>query len=92
MVREPEALVPIITCQPKKIVLIGDHKQLRTIVKSAEAAELDFDRSLFERYGNNLTMLEEQYRMHPSICKFSSHSFYEKKLINGSKFLYLNTI
>jgi superfamily I DNA and/or RNA helicase len=29
-------------------------------------------------------MLEEQYRMHPSICKFPSASFYGKKLLNGS--------
>ena len=46
--------------------------------------DFDFDRSLFERYHKNLTMLEEQYRMHPSICKFSSSIFYKKKLITGT--------
>jgi len=76
--------VPIILCRPNKIVLIGDHKQLRCITKCAQAAEFGFDRSLFERYHKNLTMLEEQYRMHPSICKFSSSIFYKKKLITGT--------
>jgi len=84
MIKEPEVLVPIILCRPNKIVLIGDHKQLRCITKCAQAAEFGFDRSLFERYHKNLTMLEEQYRMHPSICKFSSSIFYKKKLITGT--------
>ncbi len=84
MIKEPEVLVPIILCRPNKIVLIGDHKQLRCITKCAQAAEFGFDRSLFERYHKNLTMLEEQYRMHPSICKFSSSIFYKKKLISGT--------
>ncbi len=84
MIKEPEVLVPIILCSPKKVVLIGDHKQLRCITKCKQASDFDFDRSLFERYHKNLTMLEEQYRMHPSICKFPSSIFYDKKLITGT--------
>ena len=81
MTKEPEALVPILLCRPDKIVLIGDHKQLRSIVKSQNARELGLERSLFERYCEKVTMLLEQYRMHVSICEFPSISFYKKKLI-----------
>ena len=81
MTKEPEALVPILICRPDKIVLIGDHKQLRSIAKSPNARELGLERSLFERYCGKVTMLEEQYRMHDSICEFPSISFYDKRLI-----------
>lgn len=84
MIKEPEVLVPIISCQPARVVLIGDHKQLRCITKCSQAAEMDFDRSLFERFHRNLTMLEEQYRMHPSICKFPSKAFYKAQLVTGA--------
>ena len=63
MCREPEAMLPIIAAKPKQVVLIGDHKQLRPIVKCREAAELGLQKSLFERYAPKATFLNEQYRM-----------------------------
>ena len=51
-----------------QIVLIGDHKQLRPIVRNEHVRRLGVDRSLFERYydklhGNRAVMLDTQYRM-----------------------------
>lgn len=69
-----------------QLVLIGDDKQLPASVFSKRALEKGLGFSLFERLksiGYNTTLLDEQYRMHPSISKFSSIFFYEGKLKNG---------
>lgn len=66
MCSEPSTIVPIIATYAKQVVLIGDHKQLRPIIKCKEAAKLGLETSLFERYSANIqykTMLQEQYRM-----------------------------
>lgn len=72
MCPEPQCLVPIIATKAEQVVLIGDHKQLRPIIMSKEAAVLGLETSLFERYAKTserdahnikFTMLEEQYRM-----------------------------
>ncbi|XP_053395656.1 helicase with zinc finger domain 2-like [Mercenaria mercenaria] len=86
MCPEPQCMVPLIATKAKQIVLIGDHKQLRPIVKCKAAAELGLDKSLFERYATTkesiapFIMLDEQYRMHPSLCEFPSQHFYKGKL------------
>ena len=85
MTKEPEALVPILLCKPEKVVLIGDHAQLRPVIKSQQARDLGLDQSLFERYCHNITMLEEQYRMHESICYFPSKTFYYSRLITKTQ-------
>lgn len=51
-----------------QIVLIGDHKQLRPIVKNQDVKKLGMATSLFERYytklhENRAVMLDTQYRM-----------------------------
>lgn len=70
MCTEPQCLVPIIANKAQQVVLIGDHKQLRPIIKCKEAAELGLEKSLFERYwesenaqGVEKIMLQSQYRM-----------------------------
>ncbi|XP_052254960.1 helicase with zinc finger domain 2-like isoform X4 [Dreissena polymorpha] len=91
MCPEPKCLVPIIASKAEQVVLIGDHMQLRPIIKCKEAAELGMDTSLFERYALNgdseklknnvnFTMLDRQYRMHPRICDLPSELFYEGRL------------
>ncbi|WAR23838.1 HELZ2-like protein [Mya arenaria] len=87
MCPEPQCLVPVIATKAEQVVLIGDHKQLRPIIMCREAGELGLETSLFERYATTdsaknvqFTMLDEQYRMHPQICEFPSHTFYDKKL------------
>ena len=52
MCPEPHCLVPIIANKAQQVVLIGDHKQLRPIIKCREAAELGLEKSLFENIGN----------------------------------------
>ena len=71
MCPEPQCLVPIIATKAEQVVLIGDHKQLRPIIKCKQAGELGLEKSLFERYFElmdsaktvQFTMLEQQYRM-----------------------------
>lgn len=86
---EPASLVPLVKgCE--KVILVGDHVQLRPTVQEYSPA-LGFDVSLFERLytrqettpGMAKIMLDTQYRMHPSICDFISKEFYEGKLLSG---------
>ncbi|CAC5384457.1 unnamed protein product [Mytilus coruscus] len=81
MCTEPESMAAIIATRAKQVVLIGDHKQLRPIVKSSDAAKLGLEKSLFERYAKEATLLNSQYRMNPAICAFPSKQFYFNELI-----------
>ncbi|XP_022600678.1 helicase with zinc finger domain 2 isoform X1 [Seriola dumerili] len=87
MATEPQALIPLVCNKPEKIVLIGDHKQFRPIVKNECVRRLGMAKSLFERYyaihENRAVMLDTQYRMHLDICKFPSEEYYEGKLKTG---------
>uniref|UniRef100_A0A8C1V7G0 Si:dkey-97a13.6 n=1 Tax=Cyprinus carpio TaxID=7962 RepID=A0A8C1V7G0_CYPCA len=49
MATEPQTLVPLVSFKPEKVVLLGDHKQLRPIVKNEHARRLGMTRSLFEQ-------------------------------------------
>lgn len=70
MCPEPHCLVPIVASNAEQVVLIGDHKQLRPVIKCKEAAELGLEKSLFEKQwlsentqGVEKVMLKRQYRM-----------------------------
>lgn len=81
MATEPETLIPLVNfSHTEKVVLLGDHKQLRPVVKNEHLQSLGLDRSLFERYHRDAYMLDTQYRMHEGICSFPSMEFYQKKL------------
>ncbi|MBN3321629.1 HELZ2 Helicase, partial [Atractosteus spatula] len=80
MATEPQALVPLVSHKPEKIVLLGDQKQLRPIVKNKMAQKLGMSKSLFERYMRRAVMLDTQYRMHKDICEFPSLESYEGRL------------
>ncbi|KAG8567173.1 hypothetical protein GDO81_013523 [Engystomops pustulosus] len=81
MCTEPETLVPIVSHKnAQSIVLIGDHRQLRPVVKNYVCRTLKVDHSLFERYQERALLLDTQYRMHSDICKFPSDEFYNGRL------------
>lgn len=70
MSTEPECMVPI--QRAEKVVLIGDHEQLRPVIKNRDAEANGLGTSLFERYAKEDEkqcplqkpfMLEIQYRM-----------------------------
>lgn len=82
---ECACLLPILLSK-SKLILAGDQFQLGPVLQSKEAEKQGLGRTLFERlyavYGENITtMLIEQYRMHETIMNFSSHEFYQSKLI-----------
>ncbi|XP_067302941.1 3'-5' exoribonuclease HELZ2 [Pseudorasbora parva] len=85
MATEPEAFIPLVSHNPQKIVLLGDHKQIRPIVQCALVKKMGMQQSLFERYMDLAIMLDTQYRMHEEICRFPSEQFYEGKLITAAK-------
>ncbi len=78
---EPACWTPIL--KSGRVIMAGDHQQLPPTVKSFEAGKNGLSTTLFERCIKNekeSVMLEEQYRMHPSIMSFSSKYFYQNKL------------
>ena len=91
----PEILVPI--CLGRKIVLVGDHKQLPPVVDEAllklqdkermNISKEDLELSLFEYLERGLnddckSILDEQYRMNPVIGDLISKLFYDGKLVS----------
>ncbi len=83
---ESSAIIPAV--KAKKLILLGDHKQLPPTVLSLEAERNGFGISLLERlidrYDNKqLTMLNVQYRMNEDIMAFPNKQFYEGALRSG---------
>nr|XP_034958105.1 probable helicase senataxin isoform X1 [Zootoca vivipara] len=90
---EIESLIPL-THGCKKLVLVGDPKQLPPTVKSMKAEDYGYGQSLMERLCRQLNgQLQEkvinrlpvlcltiQYRMHPEICLFPSNYVYDHAL------------
>ncbi|XP_038605944.1 helicase with zinc finger domain 2 [Tachyglossus aculeatus] len=81
MSTEPETLIPLVNhSRAEKVVLLGDHKQLRPVVNNDACRSLGMEKSLFERYQSQALMLDTQYRMHKDICRFPSKEFYNNRL------------
>jgi len=77
---ESSTFIPAV--KGKRLVLLGDHKQLPPTVISEEAVEKGFSISLLERlvdrYSNAVvSMLTIQYRMNDDILKFPNSAFYD---------------
>lgn len=84
---EPEALCPMALCKSAvHIIMFGDHCQLRPTIQSRAAAEAGLDISLFERLSGQqmVSLLQEQYRMHPDLSQFPSDHFYKGLVRNAS--------
>ncbi|EGT45138.1 CBN-SMG-2 protein [Caenorhabditis brenneri] len=84
---EPATWVPVLslpTC--KKLVLVGDHKQLPAVVLSDEANRGNFKLSLMEKLSNEFEsnniniLLNEQYRMNAKLMHWSNEVFYDNQL------------
>nr|XP_029730347.1 uncharacterized ATP-dependent helicase C29A10.10c-like [Aedes albopictus] len=77
----------------KKLILVGDVKQLPPLVFGKECAEAGLKNSLFSRIQNSfigtnlegVKMLTVQYRMHPEILKWPNEYFYDGKLTSDPK-------
>ncbi|CAE8582721.1 unnamed protein product [Polarella glacialis] len=70
----------------RRLILVGDPKQLPATCFSEVAKNHDYDRSLFQRLQQSqhkVNMLSQQYRMHPAISYFPSQNFYDGKLLNA---------
>jgi hypothetical protein len=82
---ESSCLIPL--CHAAQhLVIVGDQCQLEPFVKSDVAKSDNLGTSLFNRLcqqGIVPTMLNVQYRMHPSICEFPSAAFYNGQLLAG---------
>lgn len=78
---EPECWVAIEKC--KKVILVGDHKQLPPTVKSHEAKKLGLERTILDRLTGVVhysSMLKEQYRMNSLIMEWPNQQFYQSNL------------
>jgi len=90
----PETFVPM--SKGKKIILVGDHKQLPPIIdqelQEKALNEKDIEKkvlevSLFEYFyeklpKTNKITLNHQYRMHPDIGNLVSHLFYNDQVLS----------
>ena len=83
---EPELYIPF-QFRPRRLLAVGDPKQLPASVSSPLCQKLGLDKSLQERlmYDRNYPyiVLDVQYRMKPTICQFPSNQFYSGKVSNG---------
>lgn len=80
----PGALIPMQLSS--RYVLAGDPHQLPPVIKSRRASAMGLEESALACFmrskfcADSITMLAEQYRMHPEIMAPSSHWFYEGQL------------
>ncbi|EJW04529.1 hypothetical protein EDEG_01257 [Edhazardia aedis USNM 41457] len=82
---EPLSIIPL-AYGCRKLILVGDHKQLGPIILDKKAAKAGLKETLFERLiklGNLPFLLNMQYRMHPKLAEWPSNTFYEGSLKNG---------
>jgi hypothetical protein len=83
---EPELSIPF-GFHPRRMLAVGDPKQLPAMVGSQRAAQLGLGQSLHERLMYDCEyphiMLNVQYRMRPELSQFPGQHFYEGKIVNG---------
>ena len=91
---EPSSLIPLYH-GIKKLILVGDHKQLPATSFYPKSKDILYNRSLFERLiDNNIPrhILTIQFRMQTNIRKFISSLFYDNKLIDSPDKNYIDKI
>ncbi|XP_065570392.1 uncharacterized protein LOC136033562 isoform X2 [Artemia franciscana] len=85
---EIELLQPL-TYGVRKLILVGDRKQLQPNIMSKACANIGHFKSFFSRFINaveeeNVLSIWTQYRMHPAISYFPSRMFYNGNISNGT--------
>nr|GEX44890.1 UvrD-like helicase, ATP-binding domain, P-loop containing nucleoside triphosphate hydrolase [Tanacetum cinerariifolium] len=88
--KEAESTIPLQLPGMKHAILIGDERQLPTMVNSNDCIESGFGRSLFDRlsfFGHSKHLLNFQYRMHPSISCFPNLKFYQNQILDAQNVL-----
>lgn len=84
---EPLSLIPLVYGS-KKLILVGDHKQLGPTILCKKVAQAGFKQSLFERLisvGVSPYILSVQYRMDVDLCEWPSETFYNGELLTGGR-------
>ncbi|CAI9276325.1 unnamed protein product [Lactuca saligna] len=84
--KECESAIPLQLRGVQNAVLVGDERQLPSMVQSKICEEAKFGRSLFERLvqlGHGKHLLNIQYRMDPSISQFPNAEFYGGAILDG---------
>ena len=75
--------------RPERVILVGDTQQLPATVISNHAKAKHYDWSMMWRMQQECNlptlMLNEQYRMHPEICRFPSARWYEGRLQTAAR-------
>jgi hypothetical protein len=83
---EPELSIPF-GFHPRRMLAVGDPRQLPAMVGSQRAAKLGLGQSLHERLMYDCQyphiMLNVQYRMRPELSQFPGQHFYQGKIVNG---------
>lgn len=80
---EPATLIPLALPRFKKVVVVGDDKQLSCLSEIKSLSMSMFERLLLNNTCANPLMLDTQYRMHPQISEFPRLQFYKGKLTDG---------
>ncbi|KAI4312709.1 hypothetical protein MLD38_037509 [Melastoma candidum] len=84
--KECESMIPLQLPLIRHVVLVGDERQLPPMVESKVSKQAGFGRSLFERLSSlsyHRHLLNTQYRMHPSISKFPTSTFYQNQILDA---------
>jgi len=92
---EAEFLISM-NLKPRRCILVGDPRQLSSVVESTMAIRAGFGRSLMSRLldmgskksGASFHMLDTQYRMHPEIALWPNIEFYQGQLKNDPSVLH----
>nr|GEZ58669.1 UvrD-like helicase, ATP-binding domain, P-loop containing nucleoside triphosphate hydrolase [Tanacetum cinerariifolium] len=88
--KKAESTIPLQLPGMKHAILIGDERQLPTMVNRNDCIESGFGRSLFDRlsfFGHFKHLLNVQYRMHPSISCFPNLKFYQNQILDAQNVL-----
>lgn len=80
---EPASLIPLAARGCKRIIFVGDEKQLSAFTRVAALEMSLFERVLKNGVYSSPCMLNTQYRMHPKISQFPRKVFYGGELLDG---------